>query len=562
MLKKLQNFQIANKILSILIGVAFLLFISITLFYSHIQKTKKLDRVFISTIVLKNYFFKLEKNDNLFREKATEMKRNQFTKDLIVVKRFLKSLKKRFREHGLSQKYLNEFQRRIDRYGLAFDEFAKYESVGFFNKIVIDKLESSKERLRNNIYDMKTDHFLKDLLILEIDERDFMIYREDFFIKKFSRNFENFIKRVKRSRDLSNIEKNELLQSGENYHRVFAIIVESLTKSRGIKIELNELVKNLYNTTDDIIKESEREIHYIKRTSEILKLSIVAILTTVFIAFSIFVVNEIRRSIHRLRVNSAYFGTTFDLTKEIVLVGDSEIDAILKRLNFFIANLRHEFKLIKDSLAIFEREIDRVMTVNIYLKDRADSFDVEAGEKRSMVSELSVIKRRSSVLLDEVARLLTSSTTEFSEKTNIDQCRIKIDEISENNFEVNKCLDELNQIVKSDKNTNVSENLAKTFNSVVKTSNSISSTRGNFLRVYKNLTDLLENIKEIEERFSYLKENDEEFQKKVGYMLQKLSKIEETLNDFSDREREGLKHIYVISDTNKNLKDRLQNIKV
>jgi methyl-accepting chemotaxis protein len=562
MLKKLQNFQIANKILSILIGVAFLLFISITLFYSHIQKTKELDRVFISTIVLKNYFFKLEKNDNLFREKATEKKRNQFTKDLIVVKRFLKSLKRRFREHGLSQKYLNEFQRRIDRYGLAFDEFAKYESVGFFNKIVIDKLESSKERLRNNIYDMKTDHFLKDLLILEIDERDFMIYREDFFIKKFSRNFENFIKRVKRSGDLSNIEKNELLQSGENYHRVFAIIVESLTKSRGIKIELNELVKNLYSTTDDIIKESEREIHYMKRTSEILKLSIVAILTTVFIAFSIFVVNEIRRSIHRLRVNSAYFGTTFDLTKEIVLVGDSEIDAILKRLNFFIANLRHEFKLIKDSLAIFEREIDRVMTVNIYLKDRADNFDVEAGEKRSMVSELSVIKSRSSVLLDEVARLLTSSTTEFSEKTNIDQCRIKIDEISENNFEVNKCLDELNQIVKSDKNTNVSENLAKTFSSVVKTSNSISSTRGNFLRVYKNLTDLLENIKEIEERFSYLKENDEEFQKKVGYMLQKLSKIEETLNDFSDREREGLKHIYVISDTNKNLKDRLQNIKV
>ncbi|EJF07036.1 hypothetical protein ThvES_00008780 [Thiovulum sp. ES] len=562
MLKKLQNFQIANKILAILIGVALLLFISITLFYSHIQKTKELDKVFISTIVLKNYFFKLEKDDNLFREKATENRSQQFTKDLIFIKRFLKSLKRKFREHGLSQKYLNEFQRRIDRYGLAFDEFAKYESVGFFNKNVIDKLESSKERLRNNIYDMKTDQFLKDLLILEIDERDFMIYRENFFIKKFSRNFENFMTRVKRARGLSNVERNELLQSGENYHRVFAIIVESLTKSRGIKIELNDYIKNLYSTTDDIIKESEREIHYMKRTSEILKLSIVAILTTVFIAFSIFVVNEIRRSIHRLRVNSAYFGTTFDLTKEIVLVGDSEIDAILKRLNFFIANLRHEFKLIKDSLAIVEREIDRVMTVNIYLKDRADNFDVEAGEKRSMVSELSVIKSRSSVLLDEVARFLKSSTTEFSEKTNIDQCRIKIDEISENNFEVNKCLDELNQIAKSDENTSVSENLAKTFSSVVKTSNSISSTRGNFLRVYKNLTDLLGNIEEIEKRFLYLKENDEEFQKKVGYMLQKLSKIEETLNDFSGREREGLKHIYVISDTNKNLKDRLRNIKV
>jgi methyl-accepting chemotaxis protein len=562
MLKKLQKFNIPNKLLVILFGVIITLSTSIALFYSHIQTGKELDKITFLTISLKSYFMKLERHDQKFRNQKSKKISKQFTRDFLVSKKLLNSLKRKVAKFDLSRKYINEFQRRIDKYGFTFDNYSKYELFVYENGNNIETLQSSKSRLYNNIDEMRAESLLKDVLILELDEKEFLTYRENFHIKKFMKNFESFLSRIKKYRHLSNKARKELIDSAEDYQRIFSSTVEILSKSHGITFELNDLITGLYITADDMIKATKREIHEIKKNSQLSKLLIIGILTTILIIFSIFTILEIRRSINRLKAHTLYFGKTFDLTKNISIVGDNEIDNILNKLNVFVSSVRHELKAVKEVSNVVGREIERVTTLNVYLKDRADNFDVEAGEKRSMVSELSVVKNRNSVILDELSQLLKNSLSVFEENTNLDQCSLKIDEVSENNFEVNRYLDELNKHIKDGNESAIQETLSKTFSAVIKTSNSISSTRGNFLKIISSVENLVKNINDMQKRFGYLKENGEDFQEKLEHLLKTLSNIEDTLAEFSKREREGLKHIYLITDTNNKLKERLHGIRV
>jgi methyl-accepting chemotaxis protein len=555
------KFQLSNKLLIILSGTLLIIFIAISLFYSHIDRVKTIDKITLKTLILKNHLIKLERNDVKFRETKDEIFAQAFEKDFIKVERVIKHLKKIYMREDMSFRYLNELQRNTKKYGFTFDEFSQNELILIKGKNSLDRLQRAKDRLHQNIEDMRVESLLKDILLLEIDERDFFTFREDYHIKKFYKNYDNFILRIKRSRGISRIGKNELLQNAENYQKIFSAIVEVVTKSRSIKLELKESIRTIYDIMDDFIKEAQNELKNKEKISEIIKLSIIAILSTAFIIFTIFLVFEIRRSIHRLQYNVDIV-SSLDFTKEIVLVGDNEIDSILRKLQIFNSLVRNEIISVKETVNTIEREIERVTTLNIYLKDRADNFDVKAGEKRSMVSELHVVSNRTIILLDELTLLMNNSVKNFKQNSSIDKCNSKIDESSEINFEINKCLDDLNTALKNGENEHVSDLFSKTFQTTVKSSNSISAVRGSFLHVVETTSELLKRIEDITKRFRLFKENGQDFQTKIEVLLQTLTKIEDTLGEFSTREREGLKHIYVISDINHKLKERLKNIRV
>jgi hypothetical protein len=423
------------------------------------SETNNLNKIFLSTTAMKQNLYKVSRIENRFREFKEEQYIHVFNTEVRKLKHKLDDMDRRFKEKGWESRELQKFGSSLNEYTRNLLEYAKYERRLGENRTsgLLTNIQMVKNNLHRKIGEITRYDFTKDMLILEMDEREFINLRDIFFLKKFEKNYSVFQHRIVSTNGLRDRDRDELLLNLEDYRSHFSKIVETITKignskDSGILRDLRNELYSLHNSMDRLIVEVDknvaREYESLERNS-IFGVAGVAILLILFASLAI---KRVLFSVERIEdISKDLSASSLNLVERYDTETKDELNRVSDNINVFIESLRSEIEVEK---SLFDKEdeiLKSSIELAIKLKDLSSKVVESSNGGLSTIHSFNFDYERVIEILRNLEEYLLSIEDEFGDKDEvINGTHHKLDEMNEINLHISQQVDEIRKVLNSD----------------------------------------------------------------------------------------------------------------
>ncbi len=585
----------------LIITVIFTLFssvliIALTINYS--SEVKRLNRIFVSTTTLKNYLYRAERSIYRFKEFKDEKQADIFRKDIYKLQKKIDELGRKFKERGFDRSQLSEFQHLVSHLLKTFIEYSNEEKLFGFNSNmgILQNLNFAREHLRSSILEAKAYSFLKDILILEIDEREFVNRRDIYFMKKFQLNYDNFYLRIQKS-NLSQKKRDEITLNLREYQQYFGQSVEVLTKignykNNGILGDIQNYLYNSYQIVDKTISYIDRKVKQERKQIE--KFSAISIVTTLLLLLlTLFLFSKrVIKSFNKLHE----FTVEFKNSPEVQFQNRDEFYEIGKNVEILVNRFKNEIISDKE-ISEEERDIlENFERLSFELNQISKRLNKRSRDGISAIHSFSFNFEALLTISKSLESYLSTSKSEFEDgMQNLLFISEKIEESGNVNFSLSKKVDEVNKVLNgkfisslkiisdsvdslgheniiianmlngeidniSKDRKKIVENMKNINVEIVSASNTISAIKNSYNAISSDILKFLETFDKTFQIITSLKAQEEIVNNRKTKIVEIIDDIATTSHKNSDALQENFTHIESIKELNNRiLKDKLQD---
>ena len=418
------------------------------------KTTEKIDKIYLNSIKIKNYMYKLEKDEHKFRTYKDDEYIEDFKKHFRRINKFIDRFDADFKKIENQTKEINKLKAIIYEYGKGFNDFIRWnrkigEERGFLYYLNISKNGFIIKNSRVLGYD-----FSKYFLDLELTVKEFLLSNNIKYSAEFNKKFNLLEKTINNKTGLNEKSKNELTFYLKEYKRYFAKVIEISTiigssLESGIIGDMKTEVYKAQEKIDFLIKRAEKlkskTLRRVIKNSEISEI-ILSLILALVILYSLKRVDISTQELENLSLNLSL--ESRDLLIKIDLEDKKSFRKITDNLNQFISNMQgvvKDHKLLSvDSLNLIKKTKSDI----IGIKDRSEKLDELLIRGDELSKNLKILIPNISQQLKREDELIIAVSTdnersaELTEsiKINIEDSSIYIQDIFNNFYMVNESI--------------------------------------------------------------------------------------------------------------------------
>ena len=483
----LNRFTIRTNLIFTFSMVVFILIIIFAISLNRKVATEKANKIFSESIKVKNYLYKIERDEHKFRTYKNSKHIEDYKKHLYRLIKQIDMLKGEFKKFDNIDKTVTKLKKRLFEYKKGFQEFIKRRAEIDKDRGVIYYLRVIKNEFLIKNREVKNYDFSNNLLILELIIKNYIISHNTNYSIKFSRYYEKFRYKIIQA-NIKN--RDELIYHLDEYKKYFAKLIEISTiignsQEAGIIGDMRIEVYKAHEQIDIIIKRAEKirskKLKKLDRDSDIanLSLSIFLILLTLLIFRRVIkAVQEFEDLTKNLAVNSI-------LTK-VELDDKNGLDGVSENMAIFTSNIKtflteHEI-LIKsgeNEIKNLKLEINKLQTSskhfeNLLSKYKPISKKIES-EIKLIFTNLENNRLKSSINMDsdrgtELIVLIKESVETIEQLSRVGSNNFKLlsDQIRDSDNQKINYLAEIGESIKKIDKTGENESLTSILQQIYK----------------------------------------------------------------------------------------------
>ncbi|MEW5009071.1 MAG: HAMP domain-containing methyl-accepting chemotaxis protein [Cycloclasticus sp.] len=248
------------------------------------------------------------------------------------------------------------------------------------------KLRSSVHHVEDTLKETSSIQLTANMLMLRRNEKDFMLRKQEKYLKKFNNNHLTFIQNLNTS-NINENKKGAIRKKIADYKSTFVSFSQSyITLGLTPKIGLHGKMRSQVHKTEALIDQltSTLSSNISARNSDIIRQLL--FITATFIALTAAVIFSISYSINsRLKQIKSHLEQVVlnsgDLSSTIRINGNDEITSIAMLFNKFVVNLKNTFKEIPS----FTDNLESASSVNLGISENTYKLALAQQEKSDAV---------------------------------------------------------------------------------------------------------------------------------------------------------------------------------
>lgn len=428
----LNNIGIKNKHLIILLFVILGLVLTTAVSIFESEKIMKLNNVLLLEEKLKTSVLTLRKTEKDFLARKQQHYADNFVSSIDQTQSEITDLAAAMKHQGLKTAHTERLSKLVGSYADTFKKLSVLQiEIGLDAKSgLYGALRSSVHGVEKLAKEEKDFEILFYVLQLRRYEKDFMLRRDEQYLAKFDKSYQQTLEVINDIQPLKLGEmKNALAQYRINFNNLAAKEIElGLDASSGLLLNLRETIHQTELSFDELVNFLNSEIEQARNTAYFTLGTLIVLIFILIAGLMSIISRAIYLPVQTITERIQTIANDLDLTQMVNHISEDEVGVLSKSFDALIASLRDTVNQVQDGSIQVAQASEEMSSITREVGDASEQQQQEIEQAVTAINEMTATIQSIAASANGAAEAVQDVTTEIGRGKSIsDEARGEIE---------------------------------------------------------------------------------------------------------------------------------------